>query len=69
MREHVHMARRSPTPVRHVPLGYDELDALERELVDDVIAAIASAKRRFRPDYRTPPAPGRAEAPAQMTLV
>jgi hypothetical protein len=40
---------------RDAPLGWDELDALERELVDDLVAAICSAKRRHRPDYGTPP--------------
>lgn len=33
------------------PLGWDELDALERELVSDLVAAISSSKRRHRPDY------------------
>lgn len=41
--------------MRDRPLGWDELDALERELVSDVVAAICSAKRRHRPDYGTPP--------------
>lgn len=40
--------------VRTEPLGYSDLDALERELVDDLIAAIASSKRRHRPDYGSP---------------
>jgi hypothetical protein len=40
--------------MRDRPLGWDELDAVERELVSDVVAAICSAKRRHRPDYGTP---------------
>lgn len=49
--------RRNPSGL---PLGYDELDSLERELIDDVIAAISSSKRRHRPELRTAPAPGGA---------
>lgn len=58
--------RRNPSGT---PLGYDELDNLERELVDDLIAAIASSKRRHRPELRTGPDPARAAQPQQLALL